>query len=86
MGNLSKIEHRILKKIAESQLITKIELKNFLQNNGASDKSSRDLTQVVESATKSLIEKRCLTAISPVGSTCYIITQKGARLLQDLEE
>ena len=83
MANLSRIEEKILKKVAESQLITKMELKAFLKNNGMSDKDERNLTQVVDSTTKSLIDKQFLTAISPVGSTCYIITQKGARLLQD---
>ncbi len=84
MAGLSKLEEKILKKVADSQLITKAELKVFLKNNGSSDKDGRDLTQVVDSATKGLIEKKLLNAISPVGSTCYIITQKGTRLLQDL--
>ena len=86
MANLSKIEEKILKKVAESQLITKMELKTFLKSNGASEKEGKDLTQVVDSATKGLIEKQFLTAISPVGSTCYIITQKGTRILHDMEE
>ncbi len=86
MANMSKLEEKILKKVAESQLITKMELKNFLQNNGAPGKEGRDLTQVVDSAAKSLIEKNLVTAISPVGSTCYIITQRGARLLSEMEE
>jgi len=84
MANLSKLEMKILKKISESQLITKTELRNFMKNNGA--EGSKDIGHVVDSATKGLIDKKLLTAISPVGSTCYIITQKGSRLLQEIEE
>lgn len=83
MANMSRLEMKILKKVAESQLITKMELQGFLRSNGSAEK---DISRAVESAAKSLIEKSCITAISPVGSTCYIITQKGARMLQDLEE
>lgn len=86
MGNMTKLEEKILKKVAEAQLITKMELRTFLKNNGASEKEGRDLTRVVDSATKGLIDKKYLTAISPVGSTCYIITQRGAKLLQDIED
>jgi len=82
MANISKLEMKILKKVAESQLITKAELRNFLKDGP----DARDLGQVVDSATKGLIDKRLLTAISPVGSTCYIITQQGTRLLNEMNE
>jgi hypothetical protein len=85
MATLSKMEQKILKKVSDSQLITKMELKNFLQNDGLSGREAKDVSQIVDSTAKGLIDKKLLTAISPVGSTCYIITQKGARLLSDME-
>jgi hypothetical protein len=86
MANLSKLEQKILKKVSDSQLITKSELKNFLQNDGLSGRESKDVSQIVDSTAKGLIDKKLLTAISPVGSTCYIITQRGARLLSDMHD
>ena len=86
MATLSKLELKILKKVSDSHLITSIELKNFLKNDGLSGRASEDISQIVNSAAKAMIDKRLLTAISPVGSTCYIITQKGARLLSDMND
>jgi hypothetical protein len=86
MATLSKIEKKILFKVADSQLITKQELRTFLQNDGMAGRDQKDVSQIVDSAAKGLIDKKLLTAISPVGSTCYIITQQGTRMLQDMKE
>ena len=79
--NLTDIEEKMLRKIAKSELITKHELKNFLRENGNSDSAH----VVVDSATKSLLEKALISTITPLGSTCFIITQKGNKLLNELE-
>ncbi len=74
--DITKTEERILKKIGEAKLTTKIELKNTL--------NSPDSTGIVDSATQNLIEKNLIRAINPLGSTCFIITRKGNKLLKDL--
>ena len=78
---LTPAEAKILKKISEMNLITKYELKRFLNDNG----SGRDINAILESATKGLMEKDLVSAINPVGSTCFVITKKGSRMLQDME-
>ena len=78
---LTPAESKILKKITEMNLITKYELKRFLNDNG----SGRDINAILESATKGLMEKDLVSAINPVGSTCFVITKKGSRMLQDME-
>ncbi len=82
MVALSQSERNVLKKIAENHLLTKIELKKFLETNGS---SGNDLTSVADSITRRLMEQKLVTAISPVGSTCYIITQRGTQMLKELE-
>ncbi len=76
---LSQIERSILKKIGESHLVTRPELKKYLETNGSSSVSS------IDSATRRLMEQKLIAAINPVGSTCYIITQKGNQFLKELE-
>ena len=82
MVALNQSERNVLKKIAESHLLTKIELKKYLESNGSSGK---DLTPVADAITRRLMEQKLVTAISPVGSTCYIITQRGTQMLRELE-
>lgn len=79
---LTPAEEKILKKIAEQSLITKIELKKFLSNNGG---SGRDMSGIVDNAARSLMEKNLISTINPVGSTCFVITQRGAKMLKDME-
>ena len=76
MMNITKIEEKILRKIGETKVTTKIELKKILSN--------PENASVIDSATKDLIEKDLITEINPIGSTCFIITRKGNRLLRDL--
>jgi hypothetical protein len=75
---LTSIEKKILKKVAEHQLITRPELKRYLQANGGGENA-------VDSVTKNLIQKNLLTEINPIGSTCYVITQKGSQMLDELK-
>ncbi len=80
MANLTSAEEKALKKIAEMNLVTRQELKKFLKDNGSSVDSN-----TVDVITRSLIDKKLVTAINPIGSTCYIITQNGNRLLQGMK-
>jgi hypothetical protein len=80
---LNKTEKSILEKIAENQLITKPELRKYLETNGG---AGRDTSVVVDTITKRLMEQKLVSSISPVGSTCYIITQRGAQMLRDSKE
>ncbi len=74
---LNQLEKKILKIVADSQLLTKPELIKMLNGSGGGSVST------VESAARNLVNKKLLTSISPIGSTCYVITQKGIKLLQD---
>ena len=78
---LNKTEKNILQKISEAQLITKPELRRFLETSAA----GRDTSVVVDNITKRLVEQRLISTIAPVGSTCYIITQRGAQFLKEME-
>ncbi|MEM7819541.1 MAG: hypothetical protein QXD48_01790 [Candidatus Aenigmatarchaeota archaeon] len=77
---LNKSEIKVLKKIAECQLITKIELKTYMQNNGGEISDS-----TIDTITRNLIEKNLITKINPVGSTCFIITKKGSQVLKEMD-
>jgi hypothetical protein len=79
---LNQTEKNVLKKIAESHLITKPELRKYLETNGAAVK---DASSVVDGITRRLMEQRLISTISPVGSTCFIITQRGNQFLKELE-
>jgi predicted transcriptional regulator len=74
--NITKIEEKILKKIGETKVTTKIELKSIFSN--------PENTTIIDSATKGLIEKELIASINPLGSTCFIITRKGNQLLKDM--
>ncbi len=75
---LSSIEKKILKKVAENQLITRPELKKYLQSNGGG-------ADAVDIVTRNLVQRNLLAEINPIGSTCYVITQKGNRLLDEIK-
>jgi len=82
MDMLNGLEKNVLKKIAENQLVSRPELRKYLETNGSSGK---DLSVVVDTITKRLMEQRLISTINPVGSTCYIITQRGTQFLKELE-
>jgi hypothetical protein len=75
---LTPVEKKILKKVYESQLITRPDLKKFIQASGSG-------ADAVDLVTKNLVKKNLLTEINPIGSTCYIITQKGSKMLEELK-
>lgn len=75
---LNKTELTILKKISENKLITKMELMAHLKKNG-NNINSETLTTI----TRNLMEKNLVSEINPVGSTCFVITQRGTRFLED---
>ena len=77
---LNQLDKSVLKKIAESQLITKSELKKYIEFSG-----SKDAASALEGITRRLLDQRLISAISTVGSTCYIITQKGNQFLKEYE-
>jgi hypothetical protein len=74
---LTTMEKKILKKVAENQLISRPELKRFLQSNGGGENS-------IDSVTKGLVQKNLLSEINPIGSTCYVITQRGTKTLDEM--
>lgn len=74
---LSAVEKKILKKVGEMQLISRQDLKRFLQTNGGGEGA-------IDTVTKNLVKQNLLTEVRPIGSTCYVITQKGNKALDDL--
>lgn len=78
--NLSPAEEKLLKKIGEMNVITKAELKAFLREDGA----GKNPDAVLDTSIKNLMQKKFIDTISPVGSTCYVITQIGTRFLRDM--
>jgi len=81
--SVNTTEEKILKKIAELNLATKAELKNILKNDGL---GNSDINAVINTATCSLVEKGLISTVNPIGSTCFVITKKGNKLLGELNE
>ena len=77
--NLSKTEEKILKVISGKDLITKIELKKVLRGDGIAESNVSD---VIDTVTRNLIDKKLVVMMNPLGSTCFVITQHGSRLLR----
>ncbi|MBI4018395.1 MAG: hypothetical protein HY368_02200 [Candidatus Aenigmarchaeota archaeon] len=73
---LSPFERRFLETVAKRQLVTKNEMKELLKTDGS----------VLDTAASSLISRKLVSAVNPVGSTCYAITQQGTRLLEQLSD
>ena len=71
---LSPKEHKILKEIAEKQVITRVELK----------KATKEPKSILDTCLKSLLEKKYIATLS-FSSRCYIITKTGIRALEDHE-
>ncbi|MBI2971179.1 MAG: hypothetical protein HYY37_02025 [Candidatus Aenigmarchaeota archaeon] len=78
--NLSKTEKKILQLIAEQSLITKLEMKRHLRGDGIGESS---LGEVVDTVTRNLIDKKLIASLRPLGSTCFVITQRGSQMLQE---
>ena len=75
--NLTDTEKQILNILKESNLLTNNELRKKLDGSVKCDVSA------ISVATRTLMEKDLVTAINPLGSTCYIITQKGTKFLRE---
>ena len=76
---INKTELTILKKLSENKLMTKIELMAYLKKSNGSINSD-----AMNTITRNLMDKNLISAINPVGSTCFVITQKGTRFLNDM--
>ena len=76
---LSANEEKVLRKIAESHLVSKNEIKELLN-----DGSDVDNSHLLDSVVRSLIDKKFVSAVNPVGETCFVITQRGSKMLQNL--
>lgn len=73
---LNPSEEKILRRIAKTELVTKHELRDLFETNPESSGSIIDL------ATGGLLGKGLITRMNPIGSTCFVITQKGKKYLQ----
>lgn len=73
---LTPSEEKILKRIGQAGLATKHELKNLFDGNPDASSS------IIELATGNLLDRGFITRMNPIGSTCFIITQKGKKYLQ----
>ncbi len=69
-------ERKILQFMAERHLAKREEIIKMLD--GAADARS-----AVNAACESLIAQGYLSPVSPIGPTCYAITQKGLRALRE---
>ena len=70
---LSPAEEKILKKLSKQQLVARSELIELFKANG----SGGDPRGLVDVVTNGLVEKKYISSINPVGSICFVITQKG---------
>ncbi len=69
------IERKILQFMAEKHLAKREEIIKMLD--GAADAKN-----IVNAACESLVAHGYLSPVSPIGPTCYAITQKGMRALR----
>jgi len=67
------IEKQVLEEITKRMVVKKEELIGFLD--GKVDDPKAALAAVI----RSLSEKGLITSVSPVGESCYAVTQKGMR-------
>jgi predicted transcriptional regulator len=67
------IEKQILEEITKKMVVKKEELVDFL------DGKVEDPRAVLTAVIRSLTEKGLITSVSPVGESCYAVTQKGMR-------
>jgi len=75
---LTDVENKILEKLSKVSLANRKEIEKFLINEcGIQD----NVSNIFESATKSLKEKGLISAINPVGSTCFVITRRGTKIV-----
>lgn len=70
------IEAEVLEEVSKNLVITEAEIIRFLQ------RRVTDPRAVTEAVTKSLYRKGMITYVTPIGQTCYAITQKGMRAVR----
>lgn len=70
-------EEKILKRVAKTGLATKTELKNLFENN------PENSGNIIDVAAGNLLERGFITRMNPIGSTCFILTQKGKKYLEE---
>ncbi len=70
---LSPAEDKILRKLSKQQLVSRLELVELFKSNGYAG----DPRSLVDVVTNGLVEKKYISSINPVGSICFVITQKG---------
>ncbi|MCS7106071.1 MAG: BlaI/MecI/CopY family transcriptional regulator [Candidatus Aenigmarchaeota archaeon] len=71
------LEKEVLEEIARRMLVKKEELVLFLENKVENPVST------VETIVKLLIDKGLVTYVEVIGKTCYAITQKGIREINE---
>lgn len=72
------IEKEILEEISKRMVVKKEELVIFLSN------KVENPSAMVSAVAKALIDRGLITYVSPIGETCYAITQKGMRETRDI--
>lgn len=68
---LSPVEQKILKKIAEFQIISQTELCRKME--------PENLHNLVDGVVKSLLQMDYITTVSPIGKKCLAITRSGMK-------
>jgi len=68
-------EYKILKKIADCQVVTREELIKVFD--------TENPKTIVDAVVKSLLEKNYIATASPIGSTCFVITKHGTKVLEN---
>ena len=66
------IEKELLKEISGRLVVKKEELIRFLENKGEN-------TQILDRVMKDLYSRGLITYVTPIGQTCYAITQRGMK-------
>lgn len=66
-------QREVLEEIARRQVVKKDELVSFLENKVENPSS------YVKSVTEALRDQGLITNVTPLGESCYAITQKGMR-------
>jgi len=71
--DINGFQRQVLEEIARRMVVRKEELVSFLENKVENPSS------YVQAVTKALSEQGLITYVSPLGQTCYAITQRGMR-------
>ena len=66
-------QRQILEEIAKKMVVKKEELVSFLENKVENPSS------YIQAVVKALSEQGLITYVTPLGQSCYAITQKGMR-------